>query len=425
MLPRSLTTAALWSLAVPAVAGPPATAPAGPPVTAPDSLWTRDTLTGEWGGLRTRLVENGLVTEFSFAGYFADVLRGGGRRDDLDFGGRADAFFHLNTGKAGLWEGGGFHVHVESRFGEAADRPLPRSGGLWPVNTGAALPLGDSDDIVASSIYYTHLLGKETVLMLGKINAVDLLASDPFFGGWARDRFEHIAFVAPPSGVVPPTIMGGVLVHKMDPISLTFMVFDPNDRTDDYWVDGLFDDGFNISLGATWAGGIAGRSSSIGLTGTYSTKDGADLSELLLPASLKTSDKDGSFNIALSFSHLILEGQGSPGKGLGIYGKAAIADGNPNPIEASFSGGIAAHGIVPGRPDDVFGIGYYYYDLSDDLEDSLDLILDVDHEQGVELFYNLAITPWLRVTADLQWIDPANGDFNHAVIGSLRTTIFF
>jgi len=29
----------------------------------------------------------------------------------------------------------------------------------------------------------------------------------------------------------------------------------------------------------------------------------------------------------------------------------------------------------------------------------------LDHEQGVELFYNIAATPWLHVTPDLQFID--------------------
>ncbi len=127
--------------------------------------------------------------------------------------------------------------------------------------------------------------------MLGKINAVDLLAGDPFFGGWARDRFTNIAFVAPPSGVVPPTIMGAVLSHRIDAWSFTFMGFDPDDRTNDYWPDDLFDSGVNLSLGATWTGEIAGRTSSLGITGTYSTKVGADLSDLLLPPDIRADQR--------------------------------------------------------------------------------------------------------------------------------------
>jgi porin len=67
--------------------------------------------------------------------------------------------------------------------------------------------------------------------MLGKINVIDLLASHPFFGGWGTDRFWNVAFVAPPTGVLPPVIMGGILTHSLAPYSLTAMVFDPNDRT--------------------------------------------------------------------------------------------------------------------------------------------------------------------------------------------------
>ena len=33
--------------------------------------------------------------------------------------------------------------------------------------------------------------------------------------------------------------------------------------------------------------------------------------------------------------------------------------------------------------------------------------LDVGDEVGAELFYNLAVTPWLHVTSDVQLIDPA------------------
>ncbi len=31
--------------------------------------------------------------------------------------------------------------------------------------------------------------------------------------------------------------------------------------------------------------------------------------------------------------------------------------------------------------------------------------IGLDHEQGVELYYNIAVTPWLHVTPDLQFIN--------------------
>jgi porin len=380
-----------------------------------------DTLTGNWGGLRDRLADHGILFDLSFTQYY-DGLFQGERRNDWEFGGRADAFLHLDTGKLGLWQGGGFHVHGESRFGDA---PGQRGGALWPLNTGLVLPLGDEGDIVASSIYLTQKLGDSGMLMLGKINAVDLLASDPFFGGWGRDRFQNIAFVAPPSGVVPPTIIGAVLSYMVDPLSLTFMAFDPDDRTNDYWPDDLFDKGVNLSLGVTWAGKIAGRASSIGVTGTYSTKDGADLGQLLLPAELKTGDKDGAYNVSLGFSHLLYESNSQPGKGFGVYAKGAIADGNPNPIQSSVVAGLAGHGVIPGRPLDSFGIGYFFYNFSDDLQDAVLPLISFDDEQGLEVFYNLAVTPWFRLTTDLQVIAPARSSEETAVYGGLRANITF
>lgn len=383
-----------------------------------------DTLTGDWGGVRTTLAEHGMVTELSTTGYYAGLLSGSGDKD-FEFGGRSDALIHLNTGKLGLWDGGGFHFHVESRYGDSADRTAPRSGGLWPPNTGVVLPLGDAGDVAVSSIYYSHGFNENASLLIGKINAVDLLAADPFFGGWARDRFTNIAFVAPPSGVVPPTIMGGIFSYKFKPFSLTLMAFDPNDQTNEYRVDQLFEDGVNLSLGGTWSGEIAGRASSLNVTATYSTKEGADLSEVLLPANLKTGNKKGSYNVAFGFSHLLYELADAPGKGFGMYGKGAIADGNPNPIQSSFVSGFAGHGVVPARPDDVFGIGYYFYNLSDDLQAATGPVFPIDDEQGIEVYYNLAVTPWFHLTADVQWIAPANARAENAWVGGLRANVTF
>jgi porin len=94
----------------------------------------------------------------------------------------------------------------------------------------AVLPFGSEEEVVASSLYYSQRWGG-TSLLLGKINMIDLLANDPFFGGWGIDRFMNLAFVAPPDGVVPPVIMGGILSQQIGEVSLSAMVFDPADQT--------------------------------------------------------------------------------------------------------------------------------------------------------------------------------------------------
>lgn len=388
---------------------------------ADETVWTRSTLTGDWGGARSELRANGVSISMDTTHYYQGLISGSGS-DDFDYGGRADALINLDTEKLGWWNGGGLHTHLEYRFG---DLPAQRGGALWPVNTSMILPLGSKDEVVASSIYMSQKLGERTVLMLGKINAVDLLASDPFFGGWGTARFMNIAFVAPPSGVVPPTIMGAVLSHKSAPVSYTFMLFDPDDRTNDYWPDDLFSSGVNVSLGATWSGSWAGRASSFGVTGTYSTADGADFEDIGLPPGLEGGTKSNSYNLAFAVSHLMIASPDKPGKGFGVYAKGAIADGNPNVIQRSLVGGFSGHQIVPSRPNDSFGIGYFYYNFSDALQDAIEPNVQFEDEQGVELFYNLAVAPWLRISADVQWIDPATGANDTLWVGGLRAQVIF
>lgn len=377
-------------------------------------------LTGDWGGARTSLAASGVAVRGDITGFAQGLVAGDGRQD-WDAAGRYDAFVDLDFGKMDLVKGLGFHVHGEGRFGN------PRSnfgGQLWPASTGALLPIGGTG-FAASSLYFTQTIGKRSVLMLGKINALDLIAGDPFFGGWGTQRFLNVVFAAPPSGVFPPTIMGGIFVHKGTPITLTVMVFDPEDRTRDYFPGDLFKTGVNVSVAATWSGEIAGRPSSVGVTSTVTTKRGADLEDILAPPGLVTDDIKGSYNIALQVTHRLVESSQVKGKGLDFAVKAAIADGNPNIVQSSLIIGIAGHGMVPGRPNDSFGIGGFLYNFSNALQDSVDPLINFNDEQGLELWYSLAVTPWLKLTADAQVVNPADGDRGTALIAGLRGNVAF
>jgi porin len=86
---------------------------------------------------------------------------------------------------------------MEYRYGES---DAFRGGAFLPVNTAEVLPLGASKEFVVTSIYLTQRFGELGSLLLGKIAVVDLLAADPFFGGWGILRFMNVAFVAPPTG---------------------------------------------------------------------------------------------------------------------------------------------------------------------------------------------------------------------------------
>ncbi|MGL4542395.1 MAG: hypothetical protein ACRCUI_07790, partial [Polymorphobacter sp.] len=154
------------------------------------------TLTGDWGGGRSSLADSGVTLRADATAVAQGVVAGGSDRM-WDGSGRADVFVDVDSGKLGLWAGTGLNTHSEIRFAE------PRSnfgGQLLPSNTGAALPLTGSGSFEATSIYLNQRIGGQTSLLVGKINVLDLLARDPFFGGWGTQRFMNLVFVAPPSG---------------------------------------------------------------------------------------------------------------------------------------------------------------------------------------------------------------------------------
>ena len=98
-----------------------------------------------------------------------------------------------------------------------------------------------------------------------------------------------------------------------------------------------------------------------------------------------------------------------------------------------YSIGVGGKGVIPGRPLDRLGIGFYYIDVSNPrftglLGGTREFLRD---EYGGEVFYNFAITPWLLLTPDIQVIRPAQKEtisgekVNTATVLGLRLQVVF
>jgi porin len=92
--------------------------------------------------------------------------------------------------------------------------------------------------------------------------------------------------------------------------------------------------------------------------------------------------------------------QGTSEGGWRLFVRAGVSDGYPNPIKWSAAFGLG--GVGSWRPKDNWGIGAYALGASN--EPVLNR-LGIQDEIGFEAFYNAALTPWLHVTADVQFID--------------------
>ncbi len=383
------------------------------------SFWSRSRLTGDWWGARSSLVDHGVTLDLDYTATFQGLVSGT-KDEDSGYGGKVDAFLNFDSGKLGLWEGGGLHTHVEFRHGDAQSN---LGNALFATNTAQLWPVDAPEQIVATSIYLAQQVGDRVNVLVGKFNPVDFLAEDPFFGGWGTRRFMNLIFVAPPSGLVPPVFMGAVTSMRTKHVTWTVMAFDPNDRTTDYFPADVFEDGVNVSASGAHAAELDGRKTTYTVTFNFSTAEGVDYSTL--PPGTETTDKKGAWNLAFQFTHNLQESTEQPIVNWGFYFKMAVADGNPNYVKASVLGGIGGRALFLGRPQDSFGIGGFYYNLSDALEASLDPIAEFGDEAAVEAFYSWSATPWLHVGGDIQYVFPARRRADSGLIGALRTNLRF
>src|SRR5210317_1566036 len=105
-----------------------------------EDMWTRDKLTGDWGGLRSDLTKHGIDIDLRLTQYYQAVTDGGRDTND-EYGGTMDYRVKLEGDKLfGTWEGFWIDMHGRSRWGDdiGAD-----AGGMTIPNTGMLMPLPD------------------------------------------------------------------------------------------------------------------------------------------------------------------------------------------------------------------------------------------------------------------------------------------
>jgi porin len=140
--------------------------------------------------------------------------------------------------------------------------------------------------------------------------------------------------------------------------------------------------------------------------GLVSTKEYTSINQQLsLDPGTTLATKKGSWVVFYNFDQYFYEPVKGSGKGAGVFGRFGVADGNPNFLQYFYSFGVGGKGIFAGRPDDQFGVGWYYINISNPTLDtpfgSLQFLRD---EQGIEAFYSFALTPWAYLTPNIQVI---------------------
>jgi len=162
------------------------------------SIWTREYLTGDWGGVRTDLAKKGIQFGVKFNQYVQGVTSGGFDRT-TEYGGTVDYTVNLDLMRMKLLPGALVKFRAESRYGNSVNGA---SGTILPVNTDALLPLTDKPDedipITITEFSYTQFLSSHLGVFLGKVQTIDADLNE-FASGRGTRQFMNANFVFNPA----------------------------------------------------------------------------------------------------------------------------------------------------------------------------------------------------------------------------------
>jgi porin len=369
------------------------------------------------------LEEVGLSVYASSIQYEQGVASGG-LRQAFVWGSNFDMLAHLESGKLGLWQGGTVDLFAQSRLGQSPDA---FSGSISPPNLAMFFPVHNQDITAITGLKFTQAINDWSGIFFGKLNALNgdrerflkypLTArfwNAAFNFNLALDRYPYSA---PGAGFYAAPEWGP---------ALAFLVLDSFNSPRTSGFENLGRNGVFLYAQAkqpTEFFGLPGSQVLAGLYGSGSFTDLSPASFIELPSgAVVAPKKSGTWTLLWNIEQRLLVDADDPDRGLGLYVQTGLGDGNPNPVRWFLSVALCGNSPVPGREGDTLGVGFYDLGLSTQAKS---LVPSLRDEQGVELFYNLRITPGCHLTPDLQVIHPGLAPLGTAILFGLRLKLDF
>ena len=247
-------------------------------------FWKRANLTGDWGGLRTTLANEGVQLDVDWTQYLqGDVA--GGLDQTTRYGAHFDYLLHLDLMRMGLIPGGLITVRAESRYGHSVNGAV---GTILPVNTTAFFPLTDELDenvaVAVTDLNYTQFLSQHFAVFGGKLDTLDADLNE-FASGRGKSQFMSANFLFDSVAALrlPYSTLGvGVLWLPRANVSIKASLINTTDSSTTTGFDD-FGDGASASAEAGVQYRLAERPGGMNLGGLYSfDQDFAKVGGLLI-----------------------------------------------------------------------------------------------------------------------------------------------
>jgi porin len=371
-------------------------------------------LTGNWGGLRDKLADDGVTFGLIWTGEYFKNFQGGIRPGET-LASTTDLNFTLDTSKAFKLPGGKFYVDLENHAGRNPSTALTGDLQVFDKNN-------YSSYLQVFELYYEQKLFNDTLRI--KVGKVDGNSEFSVIDN-GLDFIDSSSQISPTLPELPtsPNPMPGANVF-FTPTEYFFASFgaciaNQRDRFLDFtghpW-EAQPTRGGILLLGETgfkwdrspWPGFDGNLKLGFwGHTAAFSRLDG------------------GSQNGAEGFYAILDQTLWKPSakdddpRGLRMFLGYGETDPKVSQIWQQTGGGLVWKGFLPSRPGDEIGVSPECAWLS------RDAALPQPYELIVETFYQTNLTPWATFKPDLQYIVHPGGQYDNALVATLQLTLQF
>ena len=388
---------------------------------------TKSQFTGDWCGSRSSMADCGVTVDADSTMFYMGVVDGGLQKE-FRFAGHNDYVVNMDLGKAGLQEGLFVKLRAEHRYGDTLGQ---FTGTLLSPNVVADLPVPDSENVYLTNVLLTQMFSPNFGVFFGKLDTWDG-DYNPFASGRGKTQFSNAAFVVNPATFrsFPYCTLGAgflILSDQGVPI-LSFSVTNPTDTANRSGFSELFEEGVALASELRIPTDFFNLPGHHLFGGTWNNRDFVRLGQdprIIFPQ-VPIQQNAGNWSLYWNGAQYFRVDECDPTKGWGVFARAGISDPETHLVEYFLSAGIGGNSILPGRQNDTFGVGWYRSYTSPEIGPILNFLVgDIGDGQGVEAFYNIAVTPWLRVTPDVQVLIPGRKAIDTTVVTGVRGQVIF
>lgn len=436
----------------------------GGAASAQEGLFQQGTLTGDWGGVRKQLADEGITIGLTDV---AETLSNpvGGIDQDTIYDGLLTASLDLDLGKLLKWPDATFHVDGYQISGRGLSENAV--GNLLTVSSIEALPTTRLHDLWLQQAF----LDSRASLRIGQIAFDDEFYISQYAAIFINSTFgfpDMLASDLPSGGPGYPFAVPGARLRFAPTTALTFAaaVFNGNPAPPgpgNPQVRNSAGTNFLIGEGGTLAVAelaysfdirpeLANPLSDLKFGGWYHSGDFPDLQFDAAGISLASPESHGmpaehygDYGLYAVLDKMLWQPPKAATQGLGAFLRIGGAPGDRNLIDLEIDTGLTYKGLLPSRPLDALAVGFAYAriggaarGLSADQAFFNGIAQPIrDYEAVLEVTYQVNVAPWWILQPDFQVIfhpggniaapppAPPSEPIANAVVVGLRSTITF